>query len=156
MSGLGGAIGDAVAGARRFASEKATLIRFASVGAISTSIDFALFVFLVEAVGLPIYAANVTSYLTSLLASFALNQIWTFGGAIRNAEAGRRLARYAAVHAASVVLSTAIVRAFAIFAPAPVAKALSVPIVFIWNYTASRRWVFRERNSASDAASSAV
>ena len=120
----------------------ATVIRFALVGLVSTSTDFILFVALAT-LGVPVALANIASYLTSLFFNFTLNHGWTFAQHTGHGPVSRRVGRYVIVQSVSIALSTVIVAGLVTLFPAYIAKALSVPIVFIWNYTASKLWVFR-------------
>lgn len=119
----------------------ATTLRFAAVGALTTALDFTLFYFLVE-VGAPVVAANLGSYSCGMLASFALNNWWTFRTAAGRG-ALRALARFIASNLAGLALSTVLVGLFALVLPATAAKLVSVPLVFVWNFTVAQRWVFR-------------
>ena len=122
-----------------------TIFKFAVVGVSSTLADFVLFTVLFH-IGVMIIAANIISYVTSLLLNFGLNSIWTFKNTANPAPIITRATRYAVVHSISLTLSTILVLAFDLFAPTEIAKAASIPIIFFWNYFAVKTWVFNNPN----------
>jgi putative flippase GtrA len=115
-----------------------TLLRFATVGAITTLLDIVLFMTFVAA-ALPPAPANLVSYSCGIAVSYALNRSWTFG--VRHSHA--QALKFVTATLAGLLISTAIVAILATLIPAPVAKILSVPVVFGWNYLTARHWVFR-------------
>jgi len=124
------------------------LVRFATVGACTTALDAMLFLAL-TASGAPPALANIASYSCGIALAYVLNRRWTFrseGGLVR-------AARFYLLMFAGLLLSTVIVTALSMLLPPLAAKLVSVPIVFAYNYTASRRWVFGR--PVSDAARSA-
>ena len=120
----------------------ATFMRFAAVGATTTAIDVALFSALTISAGLHPVAANVISYTTAFIVSFVLNRTWTFGLS-SNSMVERHAVRFAITNIGALAISTLLVALFALAVPKVAAKALSLPLVFVWNYVLSRRWVFR-------------
>ena len=88
--------------------------------------------------GAPPALANIASYSCGIALAYVLNRRWTF-----RSEGGlARAARFYLLMFAGLLLSTLIVTALSMILPPFVAKLISVPIVFAYNYTASRRWVF--------------
>ncbi|WP_018185271.1 GtrA family protein [Kaistia granuli] len=120
--------------ARRFD----TLLRFAAVGAITTLLDISLFTALVAA-GAPPAPANLVSYSCGIVVSYALNRSWTFGVGHNPVQA----LKFGASTLTGLLISTVLVAALATLLPPAVAKVLSVPVVFAWNYLTARLWVFR-------------
>jgi putative flippase GtrA len=115
-----------------------TLLRFGTVGAITTLLDIALFATLTGG-AIPPAPANLVSYSCGIVLSYALNRSWTFR--VRHSHA--QALRFLAATLAGLLLSTALVAALATILPPPVAKLLSVPLVFAWNYLTVRFWAFR-------------
>ncbi|MCA1441631.1 GtrA family protein [Ensifer sp. IC4062] len=114
------------------------MTRFAVVGAVTTALDFVLFTALVTIGALPALA-NLFSYSCGILVSYLLNRSWTFG-----ARGSPVLAlKFVASTLAGLLISTCLVALFVMIMPAVIAKILSVPLVFIWNYLMARLWVFR-------------
>lgn len=120
-----------------------TLWRFATVGFITTAIDFVLFSLLAVGIGMPVIAANTISYSTGVLTSFILNRTWTFGLRVSDRGAARHAFKFGASNLLGLLLSNLIVTLFLLVMPKLFAKGLSVPLVFIWNYASARFWVFR-------------
>ena len=119
-----------------------TLLRFATVGAITTALDVSLFAGLTAAaVAAPL--ANVSSYSCSLLLSYNLNRSWTFS------VGGSRLQvmKFAVSMVTGLLISTVLVAVLSMTIPAIYAKFISVPVVFVWNYFAARLWVFNVNES---------
>lgn len=119
------------------------LIKFTIVGLITTAIDFLIFGVLTDGAEVKTATANVVSYSCGIVVSFALNRMWTFGQLRGGSPMGHEALKFAVTHGAGLILSTVIVSLLALFFPAIAAKAISVPIVFVWNYVLARFWVFR-------------
>lgn len=115
-----------------------TLARFAAVGAVTTLLDMVLFNTLYFLGARPTLS-NLVSYSCGIAVSYMLNRTWTFRAAHSRVQA----VKFVAATLTGLLISTAIVTGLALTIPAPVAKVISVPIVFVWNYLASRLWVFR-------------
>lgn len=115
-----------------------TLLRFATVGAITTLLDIALFTTFVAAAAPPA-PANLVSYSCGIVVSYALNRTWTFGARHSHAKA----LKFVAATLAGLLISTVLVAGLATLMSPTLAKILSVPVVFAWNYLTARLWVFR-------------
>lgn len=124
--------------------EAHSLSRFAAVGALATAIDFGVFAAFVTLAGAPAAAANVASFATSVIVNFNLNRRWSFRQKKDAAVALRQGARFLFAYGGGLLLSTAIVAGLATTMPGVLAKAISIPIVFLYNYGCARLWVFRE------------
>lgn len=116
----------------------ATVLRFASVGAVTTCLDFALFSIAIG-IGTAPVAANIGSYSCGIVVSYLLNRSFTFRVAGSSAQA----ARFVAITLAGLALSTLLVAMLAHFMLPLFAKIVSVPLVFLWNYLMAQHWVFR-------------
>ncbi|QRM56097.1 GtrA family protein [Sinorhizobium sp. BG8] len=115
-----------------------TLMRFAVVGAITTTLDFVLFNALVLVGAIPALA-NIFSYSCGIAVSYALNRAWTFRARRSNVQA----LKFVLSTLTGLLISTCLVATLVIVMPPPIAKILSVPVVFAWNYLSARLWVFR-------------
>lgn len=115
-----------------------TLLRFAIVGAITTTVDFVFFTTLVAATLAPALA-NIFSYSCGILVSYVLNRSWTFRAKRSRVQA----VKFVVSTVTGLLISTGLVAALSTILPPIVAKILSVPVVFAWNYLTSRLWVFR-------------
>ena len=114
-----------------------TLLRFATVGAITTALDVTLFAGLTTA-GVPAALANVCSYSCGIVVSYNLNRSWTF-----SVDGSRLKAlKFVVSTLTGLLISTFLVAVLSMTIPAIYAKCISVPVVFVWNYLAARLWVF--------------
>jgi putative flippase GtrA len=114
-------------------------LRFALVGGVNTALDLTLFTGLTTLVALSPERANVISYGAGILLSFVLNRKWTFES---NGEVAEQFTRFIVVSLAALLLSTFLVGGLVQIMPAVVAKILSLPVMFLWSYSMTRRFVF--------------
>ncbi|MFN0192946.1 MAG: GtrA family protein [Aestuariivirga sp.] len=124
-------------------------LRFATVGAITTLLDLALFAAFTGIGHLAPAAANIMSYCCGIAASFVLNRNWTFNRAGGAGPAFHEAIKFALTYGAGLVLSTILVYLLAQAMPALIAKIVSVPIVLVWNFGMARHWVFKRDTSGS-------
>ena len=117
--------------------------RFSVVGGITTLGDFVIFSVLTMLLDVATIPANLVSYSCGIVASFLLNRNWTFSHSRGGTSIAGQGLRFAMTNSAGLLLSTALVALLAMVLPRPVAKILSIPIVFIWNYQTAKLWVFR-------------
>ncbi|HXE29496.1 MAG TPA: GtrA family protein [Stellaceae bacterium] len=127
-------------GLKRFAIFRFIALRFAVVGSINTAVDLGLFAALTGLLAMQPDRANAISYASSMVTSFILNRGWTFED-VRGGIA-EQITRLIVVSLASLLLSTMIVAGLSAVMPALVAKFLSLPIMFLWSYSMTRRFVF--------------
>ena len=127
-------------GLRRFAIFRFIALRFALVGSINTAVDLGLFATLTALAGLQPDRANAMAYGCSIVMSFILNRGWRLED-VRGGVA-EQFTRLFVVSLASLLLSTMIVGGLATVMPALVAKFLSLPLMFLWSYSMTRRFLF--------------
>jgi putative flippase GtrA len=127
-------------GLRRFAIFRFIALRFALVGSINTAVDLSLFATLTGLVSLQPDRANAVSYGCCIVTSFLLNRGWRFEDV--RGDIAEQLTRLIVVSLASLLLSAMIVGGLATMMPALVAKFLSLPVMFLWSYSMTRRFVF--------------
>lgn len=127
-------------GFKRFAIFRFIALRFAVIGSINTALDLGTFAALSGLLMLQPDRANAISYGSSIVTGFVLNRGWTF----RDVRGGiaEQFTRFIVVSLASLLLSTMIVGGLATVMPPLVAKFLSLPIMFLWSYSMTRRFVF--------------
>ena len=123
----------------------ATIMRFAVVGAITTTLDFVLFAGLVSFTGQPVLS-NLVSYSCGLTTSYLLNRSWTFSV---DADFVQAL-KFLLFTSTGLLLSTLLVALLSTLLPPLFAKLISVPIVFFWNYLTARYWVFAPAGVSRD------
>ena len=127
-------------GLRRYAIFRFIAIRFAVIGGISTAIDLGLFTALIALAAMPPDRANGLSYACGIVTSFVLSRGWTLRDVRGNLA--EQLTRVIVLNLASLLLSTMVVTGLAAVTPALVAKLLSLPVMFVWSYSMTRRFVF--------------
>ncbi len=124
---------------RAFAFQAA---KFAGVGFINATVDFAVFFFALTALALSLVAANVLAWMVAVSGSYVLNSLITFA-----AESGRRLGTRAYItFVASQVLgllaNTAMLVICAAFIPLIAAKVAAIVVGFAVNFSLARFVVF--------------
>lgn len=124
-------------------------VKFCLVGATSTTIDLGLFA-LLRSMEVPLLLAQTLAFSVAVSNGFFWNRRWTFRA--RDPEQARR--QYASFYAVNVVgftLNTTLLLLFAyLFLAAGfpqrqaelLGKMAAVPIVAIWNFSASKFWAF--------------
>jgi putative flippase GtrA len=122
---------------RRIDRSAETLLRFATVGAITTALDVSLFAGLTAA-AVPAPLANLSSYSCGILLSYNLNRSWTF----RARGSRLKALKFVLSTLTGLLISTVLVAMLSMTIPAVYAKLMSVPVVFAWNYLTVRLWVF--------------
>jgi putative flippase GtrA len=126
---------------RRLLTIIVTAAQFGTVSVVAALVDVAIFSGLLALLPLPPTVINLFSFGCGVVTGFVLNRYWVFrraGGA-----PSAQLAKFVAVNAASLVISTVAVGLMALVMPALAAKLLSLPITFCWNFAMSRSWVFK-------------
>lgn len=129
--------------ARRFA-------QFATVGAVSTAVDFGLLA-LLRAAGLALLGANLISYSAGIAVNFAINRRWTYAESRARTLSGQ-FARFLAVSLTGLILNSAIVAALASPIGLVAAKLTATAITLCWNFLANRLWTFNDVRIGAPAA----
>jgi putative flippase GtrA len=127
-------------GLRRFAIFRFIALRIALIGSITTAIDVGIFAALIVFADLSPDRANAISYGSAIVMSFALNRGWTFRDV--RGDLAEQFTRVIVVSLASLLLSTMLVAGLAAIMPALLAKVASLPLMFLWSYSMTRRFVF--------------
>jgi putative flippase GtrA len=118
--------------------------RFAMVGAVNTLVDVGLFAIFFYVLAWPLLLANAGGFTVAVCLSYVLNKTWTFADRSRGRQAIRRGFAFAAVALGGLAIGSLAIW-LAAFALSPIlAKLASVGATFLWNFTVSRRWVFRD------------
>lgn len=122
-------------GARQF-------LRFATVGAIATIVQYSVLVALVEFVRVQPVPAAVLAYLCGALVSYFLNARYTFGAT--NTAFGKGLVKFLIVNVIGLGLNTAIFTTLVhMHVHYLLAQMVATGLVLIWNYAGARLFVFR-------------
>jgi putative flippase GtrA len=122
-------------------TDRRLLARFLVTGVVSVGADVLLLFLLHGPAGIPVLPAAATAYGTSLVVNYSLNHAWVFetqGGH------GPRIARYLTLMAMTYSLTLVLVAGLsAAGLYYLLAKAVSVAVVAVVNFTGYRLWVFR-------------
>lgn len=119
-----------------------THVRFAAVGLINTGLDFALFSAFFWVVGWSVVAANLVAFSVAALNSYVMNRSWVFPDAALR-PLPQSLLLFAAVTCFSAAGATLVLWLLVgAGVPVLVAKALSVGVSILLNFTGLSRIVF--------------
>lgn len=127
------------------------MISFGLIGLGNTVVDFAIFTFGYQVLGLGLVPANVLAWLVAVSISYVLNTLFTF-----HAESGRVLRRkdyvsFVASGVLGVIATTITLVVLSNFIPVYAAKLASILAGFVVNFTMSHFVVFRPKATASAA-----
>ena len=113
------------------------------VGAVNTAVDVGLFAIFFYVLSWPLLLANAGGFIVAVCVSYFLNKTWTFGDSSQGREAFRRGLAFVAVALGGLAIGSLAIWLAAQVLPPILAKLASVGATFAWNFTVSRRWVFR-------------
>lgn len=116
--------------------------KFAVVGVINTAVDIAIFSALVFLLDWGLIAANTVAFCAAVINSYALNALWTFRGNHGARKPLTRLNLFILVSVVGLAISNLMVWLFADALGAIGAKLVAVVASFVWNFGASRKFVF--------------
>jgi len=151
-------------------------VKFCLVGASSTLVDFAIYLFLMEGLHLTRLlgslmaarlAAQSIAFTFSVTNGFIWNSLWTFKST-SSEPARRRYPKFVATNLIGLGLNLSILTLVAHAVPPSLAaftgsllhlhdpqgfigKLCATAVVVFWNFTASKYWTFRERPSSAAA-----
>lgn len=118
-------------------------VKFAAVGLLNTLVDMATFWLLITWAQTPILLANTFAYGLGTLNSYTFNRIWTFRKVEAQASPLRQLPRFVSITLVGLGISNLTVWIAVMFVPPMWAKLLATGATFLWNYAASKKWVYR-------------
>ncbi len=119
-------------------------MRFAMVGGLATFAHFAVMAAMIAAAIASPLAATFTGSLVGSVVAYLANRRHTFESDVAHSQA---LPRHYAVVAASIALNAALFRVAHGSFDAPVwfAQGLATGLCMVFNFVASRLWVFKQR-----------
>ena len=128
-------------------SVSAEFIKFSAIGTLGFLVDATILHVMVTAVGLGLYVSRLISYLAAATTTWFLNRHFTFHGGA-NASARRQWSHFVLVNGLGGGINygvyAALVASSDVFAAFPVgAVAVGSVAGLLFNFTASRRFVFR-------------
>ncbi len=113
------------------------------VGAVNTAVDISLFAVFFYVLDWHLLLANAGGFIVAVTVSYVLNKTWTFADPSRGREAVRRGLAFMAVAVGGLGIGSLAIWLAALVVPPILAKFASIGATFLWNFTVSRRWVFR-------------
>ncbi len=153
--------------ARNNSKEINRFLKFATVGAVGTVVDFSVLNVLIQLAGLSKLWANTCSFTAAVISNFVWNRLWTFPES-RERPLLSQLSQFALVNVFGLAINQAIFLGLDRFVlgetgmlAAPMsslasglgiahftlafnlAKAVAVMIVLFWNFGANRLWTYR-------------
>jgi putative flippase GtrA len=124
----------------------AEFVRFGLVGVVNTAIDFGAFVLLHRLVDLAPLVANTLAFVIAVTNSYFMNRHWTFRQHQRNLSLGHYL-HFVAVNTGGLLMGTLAIILLHGMMPVEVAKIIAAGFTLIFNFTASKYFVFRRDDS---------
>ena len=153
--------------ARNNTKELTRFLKFATVGAIGTVVDFGVLNLLIQLAGFDKFWANTCSFTAAVISNFTWNRLWTFPES-RQRPLVSQLGQFVLVNVAGLAINQAIFlgldrfvlgEAGALAAQMAnladilglthftlaynLAKAIAIVIVLFWNFGANRLWTYR-------------
>jgi putative flippase GtrA len=123
-----------------FTDRSLQFFKFCLVGAVNTSVDLAVFIFL-TAWSVPMILAQGISYTCGLLNSFFMNRAWTFK---RRGQLAGQFARFLALNVVTLTLTYGLLVLFHYYMAwsTLASKFVATGVGLVLNFTGSRLWVF--------------
>jgi putative flippase GtrA len=145
------------------------LIKFCLVGASSTVINMVILrILLIGLPAFPWWAAQSVAFVFGVTNGFYWNRRWTFA-AQKQASAKRQMPKFVATNLIGLFLNLMIMKGLLIVFtgqtahaanPEPntvqLAQLCAIPLVVIWNFSASRFWTFRKPKEKAPSPSSPI
>ena len=142
------------------AEERARFLKFATVGAIGTVVDFGIFNLLNIVFGIVPVIAQAFSFATAVINNFLWNRYWTYPES-RTKKVHHQMLQFGLINVGGLLIRTPIVGGLehplghlvAQLGVQPVtadgigenlALALAIGIVMLWNYFANRYWTYND------------
>ncbi len=116
-------------------------LRFAMVGALATAVHYSVLLAMTELGGADPVFATICGFFAGAVVSYVLNRRFTFAN---KPAFGKGLAKYLLVIAIGAVINAGIVAAFVQSGTHyMIGQVIATGLVLIWNFGASRVFVFR-------------
>jgi putative flippase GtrA len=109
------------------------------VQATTTAVDFVIFIGLVYGAGQSLLIANTSGWMISLLVSYALHSVFTFGAKF----SVHRFAGFSIIALVTLAFSTTIVLCVSAIVPPALAKIVAIGATFALGYWLMHSTVFR-------------
>ena len=119
-------------------------LRFATVGGITTAIQYFLLIVLVHGTGMRAVWASTAGFVVSAVCNYLLNYRFTFRS---NAKHRQAIVMFFIVAGVGLALNALIMLIATEYLHIHylLAQILSTGVVLLWNFTGNRLWTFRPR-----------
>lgn len=124
-------------------------VKFSSVGAVATVLQYVILITLVQCASLPAVLASAIGFGASASVNYALNYRYTFASNVYHAYA---IGKFSAVAIAGLIVNTAIVRIGieTLKLHYLLAQVMATMAVLLLTFTGNHVWTFRTRSSGSN------
>ncbi len=133
---------------------KRQIIKFSIIGLLNTIIDFSILNLLVKVASFAVLPANTISFSLAVINSYFLNKYWTFKD--KRPVHIKQFSLFLIISLVGLGLSNLLIYlGLEVFKANSfglsfvwhynIAKAISAVIVLVWNFLASKFWVFYEK-----------
>lgn len=121
---------------------KITMLKYGTIGASSTMIDFGFYILFVYVLGIYYIWAATLSFVIAAVFNFTLNRKWTFRS---NGQKRKQLPIFLLVMISGVLLNNGIIAlGVEVFGLWDIfAKIISTGIITIWNFLGNKYFTFR-------------
>jgi len=120
-----------------------TFVKYFIVGLFVTGVDFAVFSFAFYISRLTPVTSKIIAFSVAVLASYALNRIWTF----RSTESriSKQLGKFLVVSIVGLGLSVSLIYVFIVSAGwhPLISNGITSMVVLAWNFLSNKYWTFR-------------
>ena len=139
--------------------ERSRFLRFAVVGVMGAVVDFGVYTFLHDLLGVSAVLASVCSFITAVISNFTWNRYWTYPDS-RSKQISSQMMQFAVVSFVGLgirtplfaVLEGPLDRLFLRLPQLPflpvgflgdkIALAIAVIVVMFWNFFINRYWTY--------------
>jgi len=131
----------------RFVLRYETFVRFAIVGFTGTVVDYISYYFLTRFLNLSPLQANPISVELAIIWNFTFNNLWTFSRRQTNKTMFSKFLTFQFVSLGGLMLSQMQILIYTHYINIHdlIAKALTIPLVALFNYAINSKWTFRDK-----------
>jgi putative flippase GtrA len=141
-------------------NERTRFLKFATVGAIGTVIDFGIYNFLNLIVGMAPVVSQAISFAVAVVNNFLWNRHWTYPDS-RTKAVHHQMVQFGLINVGGLLIRTPIIAGLenpigmlagrlgvqaetAVVVGHNVALAIAIGIVMLWNFFANRYWTYND------------
>ena len=112
---------------------------------INTAVHFAVFMLLLQRLGVPVLAASTIGYSAGVANSYFMNRLWTF--AVTTRVNGLEFGRFVLVNLVALALNLVVLQYLTtVIGLSPeVSQVLAIGVSLVANFAGNKWWAFRSR-----------